>query len=317
MNSLKKRIATSAIALWALASGAVWAGEAMGTVTQVSGPLLVKKANGSILALVLHSRVEQGDVLLSEKSTYARVTLVDDSELTLRPETQLKIEAFAFDKTSTRNADGVFSLHQGAVQISTPLSGYAGGDTLQVLAPNRLEPVASVALLRGVRTTVVVEYVAPAISALALLDTARLKSRYAPVLLAAADAPARADRPAYALSLPAGQDMLLATYFTAEYIGAGNSTNAVTPTPLPGSAPGLAPGLYVQVLDGVIHVTNPAGTSNFIAGQFGYIPSIVQAPVVVPINPGIRFTQAPAFNSFVAATGSTATKGAAMDCEVR
>lgn len=86
----------------------------------------------------------------------------------------------------------------------------------------------------------------------------------------------------------------------------------------PAPTAGRAPGLYVQVLDGLIHVTNPTGTSNFAAGQFGYTASITQPPVVIPKNPGIQFTPPPVFNQ---STGPSASnnpaKSNAVDCEVR
>lgn len=78
------------------------------------------------------------------------------------------------------------------------------------------------------------------------------------------------------------------------------------------------PGLYVQVLDGLIHVTNPAGTQNFSAGQFGFTPSFTQPPVLVPTNPGLQFTPPPIFKSASAAPGSSgAPKTTTVDCEVR
>lgn len=92
---------------------------------------------------------------------------------------------------------------------------------------------------------------------------------------------------------------------------------ALAQGPVP-PAPVLPPGLYVQVLDGLIHVTNPTGTSNFAAGQFGYTASITQPPVVVPKNPGIQFTPPPAFSAPAPAPTSTSTaKSNAVDCEVR
>jgi hypothetical protein len=91
-----------------------------------------------------------------------------------------------------------------------------------------------------------------------------------------------------------------------------------------GSLPGpptaaRAPGLYVQVIDGLIHVTNPSGSSNFSAGQFGYTPSFSKPPVVLPANPGLQFTPPPVFNSSTTAqsNSSTAAKSNSVDCEVR
>ena len=80
-----------------------------------------------------------------------------------------------------------------------------------------------------------------------------------------------------------------------------------------------APGLYVQVIDGMISVSNNGGSMNFSAGQFGYTASVMVPPVVVPTNPGIKFMPPPVFNSSTTTpgTGAGAPKSAAVDCEVR
>lgn len=85
---------------------------------------------------------------------------------------------------------------------------------------------------------------------------------------------------------------------------------------LPPSPPGLAPGLYVHVIDGLIQVANPAGAQNFSAGQFGFVPSFKQPPIVVPRNPGIQFVPPPVFNS-ATPPNATPVKSNAVDCEVR
>lgn len=85
--------------------------------------------------------------------------------------------------------------------------------------------------------------------------------------------------------------------------------------PLPG---GRAPGLYVQVIDGLIHVSNPAGSNSFSAGQFGYTPSFTVPPVILPANPGIPFSPPPVFSQSTAAGSSGAPpKAKVVDCEVR
>ncbi|BBH22522.1 hypothetical protein Back11_38670 [Paenibacillus baekrokdamisoli] len=72
------------------------------------------------------------------------------------------------------------------------------------------------------------------------------------------------------------------------------TTGGGTTAPLSPTLP-LSPGLYVQVLDGQIRVNNPSGSSNFSAGQFGYIASPKLPPVVIPTNPGLQFTPPPKF----------------------
>jgi hypothetical protein len=86
----------------------------------------------------------------------------------------------------------------------------------------------------------------------------------------------------------------------------------------PSGGTGRAPGLYVNVIDGLISLSNRGGKQVFSAGQFGYTASVIQPPVVVPTNPGIRFTPPPTFrqNSSGPNTESS-TKANAVDCEVR
>ena len=65
------------------------------------------------------------------------------------------------------------------------------------------------------------------------------------------------------------------------------------PSPGSPSAGGMNPGLYVQVLDGMISVSNGGGSQNFTAGQFGFTPGFQQPPVILPANPGMQFTPPP------------------------
>jgi hypothetical protein len=68
-------------------------------------------------------------------------------------------------------------------------------------------------------------------------------------------------------------------------------------SPSPQGPPPLAPGLHLQVTDGAIVVTNNGGSQGFQAGQFGFVPSINQPPVIVPTNPNIQFTPPPSFDA--------------------
>jgi hypothetical protein len=87
---------------------------------------------------------------------------------------------------------------------------------------------------------------------------------------------------------------------------------------VPPSTAGRSPGLYVQVLDGAIHLTNGGGTQNFTAGQFGFTPSFQQPPVILPTNPGMQFTPPPSFSSTTGSAGGTgAAKPGDVDCQVR
>jgi hypothetical protein len=109
------------------------------------------------------------------------------------------------------------------------------------------------------------------------------------------------------------------TYFTADYVSAGGYA---APSGAPQSAAPtgatLAPGLYTSVMTGQIVVSNAGGTSSFTAGQFGYTPSVSQAPVLVPKSPGTQFTLPPAFFGPTApGTTNTPTRSSGVTCVVR
>jgi hypothetical protein len=98
------------------------------------------------------------------------------------------------------------------------------------------------------------------------------------------------------------------------------STTAGNVIPATGKTPGpISNGLTVQVLDGIVRLSNSGGTQNITAGQFGYTASFKAPPVVAPINPGMQFTPPPSFSSSTAQAGAGANAGKSnsVDCEVR
>lgn len=117
MNLSKKRTATKALLLALLFAGFDAGAVEAGSVAQLSGPLLVKKADGTVKILAQRSIVEPGDVLFSEKASHARIRFVDGSELTLQPESQLEVTVFAFDEGHPESDQAAFRLFRGGVQV--------------------------------------------------------------------------------------------------------------------------------------------------------------------------------------------------------
>lgn len=95
----------------------------VGTVTYVSGPLFVKKADASVKALSKNSVVEQGDVVITEKRTYARIKFSDDSEVTLRPGSEFKIESFSYEQAKPKEDKYSVELIKGGLRA---ISGHVG-----------------------------------------------------------------------------------------------------------------------------------------------------------------------------------------------
>ena len=113
-----------------------WGAVSAGTVTHLSGPLLAKKADGRVRALSINSTVEEGDVLITEKRTYATIKMRDNSNITLRPNTHFKVERFAFDKDRPREDRSFYVLIRGGMRAITGLIGKRGdADSYRVSTP--------------------------------------------------------------------------------------------------------------------------------------------------------------------------------------
>lgn len=257
MSLVKKRTVINVLLFSAMiaVTALTWAGQVAGTVVHLSGPLIVKKADGSVKILARKSEVEQGDTLVAEKGTYAQIRFIDNSEITLRPDTTFKIEAFAFDEAKPDADSASFNLVKGGLRSVTGLLG-------------------------------------------------------------------KRNKEKFSLKTPTATIGIRGTTFVAQYVGAG----AVPPAGAPRNAtaataaPSLAPGLHVQVIDGLIAISNKGGAMNFAAGQFGFVPSNTTPPVIVPSNPGLKFMPPPVFSMPSGPAGNSASgapKAAAVDCEVR
>jgi hypothetical protein len=182
----------------------------VGRVTHLSGPLFAKKADGTTRALSINSAVEQGDTLLTEKKTYARIKFTDNSEVSMRPGTQLKVSEYNFDQAKPKEDKVVFNLLKGGMRSLTGMIGKRGDQDSYKLVTDT-----AVAGVRG-------------------------------------------------------------TTYEAR-VCEGNC----------GSLPN---GLYLFVLEGLINVSNNAGSQNVSAGQYVYVQTIGSLPTILPGNPGIDFT---------------------------
>jgi len=256
MNLLKKCTATKGLVLLTLLCSAsvTWAAVA-GTVTQLSGPLLDRKADGAVKILSIKSEVESGDTLVTEKNTYALVKFIDNSEITLKPGTTFKIDNFAFDADKPGGDSASFNLVKGGLRSVTGLLGKRNKEKFEMKTPS-----ATIGI-RG--TTFIAEWVEPSPEAVALAEASRLAYNLAST--AALD-PVQAPI----------QPLMLAQVNVPLPKTPGPTVNPLT----------LPPGLYVQVIDGLINVTNRGGTQNFAAGQFGFTPNPTQPPVIVPKKSG-------------------------------
>lgn len=118
------------------------AGLKAGTVTHSSGPLMAKKADGTIKALTINSVVELGDTLVTEKKTYARIKFTDNGEMVLRPNTQFRVSSYNFKQEEPRQDRAVFNLIKGGMRSITGLIGKRGNqDSYKLETPTAIAGV--------------------------------------------------------------------------------------------------------------------------------------------------------------------------------
>ncbi len=102
------------------------AAEIAGQVGYMSGSLMAKGVDGAVKVLAPKSQVMEGDVLATSKNGYAQVVLNDGTQLTMRPESNLKIEAYRFRKEAPQADNAVFRLLKGGVRSLTGLISKRG-----------------------------------------------------------------------------------------------------------------------------------------------------------------------------------------------
>lgn len=136
MGNPRKITATSLLAtsllLWAAVALAIPAA----TVTHLSGPLVVRKANGTTKALSINSTIEAGDTVETARRTYARLKFTDGSQVTLKPNTQFKVEKYAYTQAKPKEDEGSFSLIKGGLRTITGRIGKRGNqDSYRMRTP--------------------------------------------------------------------------------------------------------------------------------------------------------------------------------------
>jgi hypothetical protein len=119
-------------AAMAFSAWAAFAQASAGTVAQLSGTLSVKKADGSVRILSQKSSVESGDTLSTERDSYAQIKFDDGGQLTLKPNTTVKIASFRFAEDRPQDDSFVYGLLKGGLRAVTGLVGKRSKDNYQL-----------------------------------------------------------------------------------------------------------------------------------------------------------------------------------------
>jgi len=99
---------------------------AQGVVQNLSGTLSVQRPDGQVRLLAEKSEVKAGDTLSTERDSYAQIRFSDGGQVTLRPNTQVKVEGYSYDEKRPE-ADGfAMQLFKGGLRSLTGLIGKRG-----------------------------------------------------------------------------------------------------------------------------------------------------------------------------------------------
>ncbi|MBI5625797.1 MAG: FecR domain-containing protein [Nitrosomonadales bacterium] len=102
------------------------AAEVVGKIGYMSGALVAQRTDGTVKVLGPKAEVQAGDMLITAKDSYAQVLMNDGATMTLRPNSNLRIESFQFNKEAPQADNAVFQLLKGGFRNVTGLIGKRG-----------------------------------------------------------------------------------------------------------------------------------------------------------------------------------------------
>ncbi len=100
-----------------------------GTVTQLSGTLSVRKADGSVRILSQKSTIQSGDTLNTERDSYAQIKFSDGAQITLKPNSAVKLDNFKFQEDKPTEDSFLYSLVKGGLRAVTGVVGKRSRDS--------------------------------------------------------------------------------------------------------------------------------------------------------------------------------------------
>ena len=137
-NSTRSNRRLAAAALVAMA-GFVHAAQAqtpvIGTVTNLSGQLVAKRADGAKL-LALNSQIREGDLLITGMESYTSIRFMDGAELALQPDTRMVVRQYVYvaDKPLLDKVE--LHLEQGGFRSTDGLLGERSKTAMRVTTPD-------------------------------------------------------------------------------------------------------------------------------------------------------------------------------------
>jgi hypothetical protein len=107
------------LAAWACALALVPAWADTGAVAQLSGTLSVKKPDGTVRILSQKSEIRAGDTLSTERDSYAQIRFADGGQITLKPNTAVRLDQFRFAQDKPQEDAFAVRLLKGGLRAVT------------------------------------------------------------------------------------------------------------------------------------------------------------------------------------------------------
>lgn len=111
-------------------AGALFLGNALAqetaAVTATTGTVVVQKRDGALRSVAPGSKVEVGDVVITQPNSTAQLKFTDGGDLSIAGNSQLRVDAYAFDKARPREDSLAISLLKGGLRAITGLVGKRG-----------------------------------------------------------------------------------------------------------------------------------------------------------------------------------------------
>jgi hypothetical protein len=130
MRKLAPILAGLLLAAAGILSDVARAAGPVGQVTHLSGTLTAKRADGSTKLFSVKSEVQEGDTLSTEQDTYARIKFADDSEVVMRPNSQLKVASYSFNQAKPESDSVILDMLRGGLRAVTGLVGKRNRDAV-------------------------------------------------------------------------------------------------------------------------------------------------------------------------------------------
>ena len=99
---------------------------AAGRIGNMSGTLVVQRVDGTVKVVGPKAEVFAGDMLITARDSYAQVEMNDGSKMTIRPNSNVRIEAFQFRKEAPKEDNIFIRLLRGGFRTVTGLIGKRG-----------------------------------------------------------------------------------------------------------------------------------------------------------------------------------------------